>query len=419
MFNIKVKSALLPLFIFISLSSFAQENNVLSRFGMGDLHGSSPAVLRSWGGLGAAYSNIARFNSENPASLGSIGGSIFDFAAYGNYQSVKTNSSKGEFGYSAPEYFSLAVPLKRNKAGLAFGLQTFTRNTYNIKQDNDSTDANANSYNTYYGSGGTYKAFLASGIKFKNFSVGLKANYVFGTMDYVSTLVFADSINAYNSLKHGSKSLGDILLEGGIQYRAKTDETHHLSFGVSGNLQTNLNTHRDLLFERFLSNGVVNDTVYSVTDADGEIVFPMLLHAGIIYTKDAHWSLGAQFNYGAWGNYSSFGEKDSTADNWKIALGWEWIPNAKSDESYFNRVSYRFGAYTGTNYILLKGKSLSETGLTLGWGLPVRHSSSEFTMSFDLGKNGSLSTNNFQQYFVRGTFAFSLNDFWFVKRKYE
>ncbi len=419
MLKLFFKLSLFLSIIFFSHASFAQENNVFSRFGMGDLRSYSPSYLRGWGGLSAAHNSMARFNIDNPAALGNIGGSIFDFAANGNVVLMKSNSSSGAFGYSAPEYMSLAIPLKRMKAGLAFGLQSFTRNNYNITQNNDSSDVNAASYNTYVGQGGTYKVFMASGMKLKNFSFGLKANYVFGTMNYVSTLVFPDSINGYNSLKHGDKTLGDFLFEGGLQYKIKLKSERHLDLGICGNLQTNLNATQDLLFERFLNNGLVNDTVYNVSGVKGVLIYPMQYRAGILYTRDNKFSVGAQFSSSAWSNYSSFGEKDSVTNTWKISSGLEWIPNAKSMDGYFNRVSYRFGIYSGINYVSLNGKSLTENGITLGFGFPIRHSSSELNLNFDISKIGSLNTNNFQEYYFRGTFAFSLNDFWFIKRKYD
>ena len=60
-----------------------------------------------------------------------------------------------------------------------------------------------------------------------------------------------------------------------------------------------------------------------------------------------------------------------------------------------------------------------EKAITLGLGLPVRRNASELNLSFDVGTCGNLSQNNLQQFFVKGTFAITLSDFWFVKRKFE
>ncbi|MEI7803264.1 MAG: hypothetical protein WCI97_11490, partial [Bacteroidota bacterium] len=88
-------------------------------------------------------------------------------------------------------------------------------------------------------------------------------------------------------------------------------------------------------------------------------------------------------------------------------------------DSYFRNVSYRLGGYTGVKYISLNGNTVSEKAITLGFGLPVRRSASEMSLSFDIGTTGSIKQNNLQQLFVKGTFAFTLSDFWFVKRKFE
>ena len=103
----------------------------------------------------------------------------------------------------------------------------------------------------------------------------------------------------------------------------------------------------------------------------------------------------------------------------KIAFGGEWTPGKGFYDSYFRNVSYRLGGYAGTNYISINGNTVSEKAITLGFGFPVRRSASELNLSFDAGTTGSIKQNNLQQFFVKGTFAITLSDFWFVKRKFE
>ena len=428
----------LLIFCSASVTSSAQENNVLTRFGIGELRSGASAGLRGWGSLSSAFSDPNKINSENPASLSFLNVTSFEFGAFGNYLNLNTATAYGNFGYAAPEYLQIAVPLKKNVAGLALGLQSFSRCNYDIRQLNDTIAENVPSFNTYTGSGGAYKVFLASGFKAGCFSLGLKANYVFGTVKNTNMLFFSDSINGYYARKQESRYFGDVLLEGGIQYRTALGKKYHFSFGINGNLNTNLATHHDLIFERVLYsvNGTLtaNDTVYSEVGTEGNIVIPMQLNSGFIITKDNHWSLGAQFNYGAWKNYSSFGSTDSTINRWKISVGSEIIPDKFSYESYFSRVAYRFGANYGVNYIMLRGNPITEAGVTVGLGFPIRgktkdaelvadmglrHLSNELNLSFEVGKSGSIAQNGLSQFYVRGTFSFAFNDFWFVKRRYE
>lgn len=424
-------STLLFSIVLVSSFAFAQENNVLTRFGIGALNNPASANLRSWGGLSAAYNSNKNYNNDNPAALGYLKFSTFQFAAYGDFLSVKTNSANGKFGYSAPEYLSLAVPLKKNKAGLALGLQSMSRVNYDIRQLNDSTEYIGKSFNTYTGSGGVYKVFLASGIRLKDFSIGVKANYLFGTLKYVNMLFLTDSaINAYYSRSQESKSFGSILLEGGIQFQHEFKSKYRLSLGATGNLQSNLSANHDLLFERLYYSGsalIANDTVYNQSNVKGDIVLPMQVGAGFIFSKMkevqnekwAAWSIGAQINYGNWTTYKSFGESDSSVNKMKISIGVELTPGKGFYDSYFRNVSYRLGGYAGVNYISLNGNNVLEKAITLGFGLPVRRSASEMSLSFDIGTTGSIKQNNLQQFFVKGTFAFTLSDFWFVKRKFE
>lgn len=424
-------SALLFSIVLISSLASAQENNVLTRFGIGELKNPSSANLRGWGGLSCAYNSNRNYNNNNPAALGYLKMSTFQFAAFGDFLSVKTNSASGKFGYSSPEYLSLAVPLKKNKAGLALGLQSMSRVNYDIRQINDTSEFIGSSFNAYTGSGGTYKVFLASGIRIKNLSLGLKANYLFGTLKYVNILFLTDSaVNAYYSRSQESKSFGALILEGGIQFQHEFKNKNRLSLGANGNLQSNLSAHHDLLFERlFYANSVLtaNDTVYNQSDVAGDVILPMQIGVGFIFSKMkevqnekwAAWSVGAQVNYGSWSNYKSFGEVDSSVNKLKISIGAELNPGKGFYDSYFKNISYRIGGYTGVNYISLNGNNVSEKAITLGLGLPVRRNASELNLSFDVGTCGNLSQNNLQQFFVKGTFAITLSDFWFVKRKFE
>ena len=425
------KSTLLFLFIVSSFFASAQENNVLTRFGMGELKNAASANLRSWGGLSAAYNSNRSLNFDNPAALGYLKFSSFQFAVFGNYLAVKTQTATGKFGYSAPEYLALAVPLKKNKAGLAFGLQSFSRVNYDIRQLNDTVENIGSSFNTYTGTGGSYKLFLASGVRFKNLSLGLKADYLYGTLKYVNMLFLTDSaVNAYYTRKQESKSLGAIMLEGGIQFQHDFKNKYRLNLGANGNLQSNLSAKHDLLFERIYyssSTLTANDTVYNQSNVKGKIILPMQIGAGFIFSKVkdsfnekwAVWSVGAQIDLGSWKNYQSFGESDSVGNKMIVKIGGELTPKKGFYDSYWSNVSYRLGGYAGMTNTVLRGNSVSEKAVTLGLGLPIRRGANELNLSFAAGTSGSITDNGLQQFFVRGTFAITLNDYWFVKRKYE
>jgi hypothetical protein len=92
------------------------------------------------------------------------------------------------------------------------------------------------------------------------------------------------------------------------------------------------------------------------------------------------------------------------------------------------RVRYRFGAYYSDGTIRYRNTVLTEMGLSLGIGLPVkrpRYSSrpkealNMINIGLEAGQRGATPDNVLRERFIRLTIGFSLNDDWFNKRQYE
>lgn len=405
----------------------AQENSAYTRYGIGELKSKSFAELRGSGEISAAFNSATDYDINNPASLAFLKLTTFQFGGFANVLWVKTKSQQSDYSNSSMDYLSLGFPVIKNRWGAAIGLSPVSRANYNAVQKFDAPSPAGVTANSFSGGGSFNQFYFANGLRVKNFSVGLNVSYLFGTISYINTMEFADTANAYNTLKQESRTIGAVSMNGGVQYNLAIGKKYHLSFGVDGNLKTNLNTSRDVLFKRFvnenLSDGSVyqniKDTVYTTNGEKGNIVLPLQLDGGVIIKKEDKFFGGVQFHYGKWSDYRSFGESDSTANNWRISAGGEWIPNSKSIDSYFDRVRYRLGAYYGTNYIRFAGSNFNQYGVTAGVGFPVRRSGSLLNITFDVGQSGNVKNNLIRQTYLRTTIGFSLSDVWFLKRKFD
>ncbi len=420
-------SCLLVLLCFSSHLSLAQENSAYTRYGVGELKSQSFAALRGSAEIYSAFNSATNFDINNPASLGFLKFTSFQFGGYANLSWVKTNTMKSDYGDASMDYLSLGFPVVKDRWGAAIGLSPVSRANYNVSQYYSSPLPDGVIRNSFSGDGGFNQLYFANGFRIKNFSVGINASYIFGTIRYVNTMEFNDTLNAYNTQKQEARTAGDVFLNGGLQYNLKAGKKYQISFGINGNLKTNLNTSRDILFERFINHNLgdgtiyrqVKDTVYSRIDEKGNIVLPLQLDGGVLVKSEDKFLAGVQFHYGKWSDYRSYGETDSTANNWKVSVGAEWTPDLKSIDSYFSRVRYRAGAYAGTNYIRFADNHFSIYGVTVGAGLPIRRSASLLNIALDFGKSGNVKNNLIGQTYLRMTIGLSINDIWFLKRKYD
>ncbi|MDB3863205.1 hypothetical protein N9313_06540, partial [Flavobacteriaceae bacterium] len=113
-------------------------------------------------------------------------------------------------------------------------------------------------------------------------------------------------------------------------------------------------------------------------------------------------------------NRSNVAYKD--AKQWSI--GGFYIPNYTSFTSYWSRVVYRFGFRSEQMSIIMNNTPLTETGISFGLGLPLG-SISNANIGFEISKRGEKNSNLIQETFVAMRIGLSLNDKWFIKRKYN
>ena len=83
------------------------------------------------------------------------------------------------------------------------------------------------------------------------------------------------------------------------------------------------------------------------------------------------WLFGIDYITGKWSEYRFYGQQDSVQDSHTVNFGAQLTPSPRSN--YFSNVTYRFGFFTGRDYIKVKG-DLPLFGASFGVALPVRTS---------------------------------------------
>ena len=138
----------LPVFFVVcgfQMTAIAQENSPYSRYGLGDLTPNHNIFSRGMGGVSAANVDYQGINFVNPASLGSIGITIFDIGVEADFRTLKSTNPVKKFtaANSLFSYLQLGVPLATAKMrkknigwGMNFGLRPVTKINYRIEKSN-------------------------------------------------------------------------------------------------------------------------------------------------------------------------------------------------------------------------------------------------------------------------------------------
>mgnify|MGYP001788343979 CR=1 FL=1 len=447
MHSVKLTMAKTLIVLFVAcglqMSAFAQENSPYSRYGLGDLTPNHNVFTRGMGGITAGIADPKSINFTNPASLSFIGNTVLDVAIEIDYRTLKSSNPAKKFT-SANTYISylqMAFPLTTPKMAkkkmfwaMSFGLKPVSKINYKIEKNGRTA---IDSLNTLYeGTGGTNQAFVGTGFRYKNFSIGINAGYMFGSKENSTKLRFInDSVFYALSNSADKTTFGGVFINGGMQYDivVKKDKDNEieklLRVGLYGNLSQKLRAKNDKIRETIIFDQNGNpfrvDSVYE-QNVRGNIVLPAMAGIGFTY-QDKHWIVGADFEFGNWANYRYYGLKDDVQDNFTFRLGSQYYPAQKGTpvKKYFNFVKYRAGLYYGSDYIKIN-KNRPEYGFTIGTAMPLTSLrrisyTGEYVVlntAVEFGNRGNKQTN-LRENVMRFSFGISMNAQWFQRRKYN
>ena len=423
--------AALPLFC------FAQLNSPYSRYGVGNLVPQANIANRAMGGISAAYADPTSINTVNPASYSDLIYSTLEIGLEYDGLNLKSQNPQGNFksNNGIIPYLEFGFPLLRgnkkaqkNKTswGMAFGLKPISRINYKIGSSTFSTDSSLTSYE---GSGGLNEAFVGTGIRFHNFSIGFNSGYLFANKNYDTRLIFNnDSLN-YSKTHYGSQTrFGGVFLDAGLQYMARIKKDAALTFGLYTTLQKTYKGSKDDLLETYNYNLQTEapqtiDTVSYISGQKGKVVMPATFGGGIAYSNE-HLLIGADYETTQWNEYNFFGQKDNVKNSWNAKLGLQYWPASSSSTGYFNYVKYRAGVSIGQDYINVEN-SLPVYTISIGGAFPLKlkhsfydHQYSIMNFTFEYGNRGN-NNNNLTESLYKISLGFSLSDIWFLRQKYQ
>ena len=410
----------LLIFTNIALSQ-SGTNSPYSYTGLGEVNFRGNQINRFMGGL-EVYNDSIHANLSNPSSYAKLLLTTYSIGLnYSNNQLSDTNDSKSLIS-SGLDYIGIAIPTK--KFGFGFGIIPFTSVGYKLSQIDDSSSSDI--LNRYEGEGGINKVFFSLGLYLlKNLSFGVTINYDFGKLKY-QTSKFLDDVFLGTILINESSISGlDIKLATNyeIPVNSKIDLHMMVSYIPQGSLNSN---NKRLLITSPLSDPSNIAEIIEIELAETgldftEIQLPSSSIVGFGLGKKSKWFAGAQYIMTNSSNFkNSFNTLPNVSykDGSQFSIGGFYIPDYSSITSYWKRVVLRMGFRHEVTGIFKNNFGINETGINFGAGLPLP-GYSNVNIGFEYGSRGTKNSNILNEKFWTVRIGFSLNDRWFVKRKYN
>ena len=381
------KVNILNFFLFFSILASSQ-NNTRSPYSLNELGeinflGNVSSV--SMGGVESSLDSI-EFNINNPSSLAKL---------------KTTNYQIGTFYKST---------------GISNGTLT---ESYN--------DLNSIGSRLFYADGNVNRAFLSAGLSLtKTISIGATINYNFGKFSY-------EMFNQFDEVSYGiySNSSSEI---SGFNYNLSSSFTIPLNDELLINLVYNYHPSNNL--KSFNTQSIFTTTSSTINvESLGDFVdidlesrqlqntslnIPQKSVYSIGLEKKNNWFVGVQYEdklSSSFENRFLDIKNVSYRDSKVLSFGGYLIPDATSLTSYWKRVKYRFGIKNEEKSIIVNNLPVNHFILNLGLGLPLS-GLSKANFGLEFGKIGN-DKNTIEESYFAMRLGLSLNDVWFIKRKYN
>ena len=409
---------------------FAQANvdSPYSMFGLGQVRNKTMNTrLQGMGGVSNAMFGKSMLNAANPASYAMIDTLtfLFDASVYAKGSTFSTSSLSERASAASFDYVAMGFALT-NWWKMAVGVQPYSSVGYHVVTSfHDEMLGNYNQ--TFQGEGGLNQAFLGNAFRLgSHFALGANLNYVFGDSKSITTLSFPDSAYLISSRRSRDVMISSLMFDYGVLYQGQVAPEYTLSAGVTYNQKINLKGSQTIYIRSMEGNEeniagaeYLIDTLFYEKNDQARLTMPQGFGVGVSLQKHNRWTLAADFSWDQWSAFRRNGVNDSLQNAWRVAVGGEYIPTSSSVSNYWTKVSYRLGGFYEQTFLNINGQSINKIGVTAGMTLPMPRSLSKVQLGLEIGKCGTKSANLIQENYVRLSAGISINERWFLKRKYK
>ena len=378
----------------------------------------------SMGGIDSAIDSI-EFNINNPSSLAKLKTTNYLIGTFYKSTGISNVNSTDNINTANINYIAVGIPTKR--FGFGFGVLPYSSVGFNLQSTDEYNTANSINSRLFGADGNINRAFVSIGLPLlKYLSLGASANYNFGKFNY-------EKFNLIENVNYGifSNSSSEI---SGFTYNFSSN----LSIPLKNDFKLNLvySYYPDGDLDSFNIESLYTSNTSSITlESLGDFVDVDLNSRGLentklpvpkksIYSlgleKKNSWFIGFQYESKLSSNFENVfldNQNVSYRDANSLSIGGYIIPDNSSLISYWKRVKYSFGIKNEKKSIIVNNLPVNHFSLNLGLGLPIA-GLSKANLGLEIGKLGDNNSLVKENYFAL-RLGLSLNDVWFIKRKYN
>ena len=316
----QVKNTLIKLVVIaavmIPYASAAQTSSInafspYTMYGIGEQNTPGTLPMRSMGGVGVAMRSSGVVNLLNPAAFSAAPQKsfLFNFGLEGQnyYNSQKVDGMSKSTAYNTFNFHDIAfqLPLAK-KLGLGFSLTPYSSVGYRTKYTHDYDPSDpvwgnvGRAQYVYQGEGDVTEVKLGVGWElFKNFSLGIAAQYYWGDIDrsFVMTPTPITGDGSYSStVGTDNYSISSIKGQIGVQWNAILNQKRALTLGAAYDFGGDLNptVTKNIYVGDLYNSSVKGDTTHLA------LVLPRQLSVGAFY-QTSKWTMGVDYVYQDWG----------------------------------------------------------------------------------------------------------------------
>ncbi len=479
----------LVVFCNLSIISFGQSSSFspYSRYGLGDINQRANAHIMGAGGAFIALQPDTLMpillNQANPAALAHIRLAALDLGIIADRRLFETTNGIIKKRTVNFNYAMLGFPIRKN-GGACFGVMPYSTVGYNMESKTDVSGIGTIT-NQYQGSGGVNKAFIGYGIlPFKNavinyykaisktanseqpillskqklavnkllanLSLGATANYLFGTVEQSTRIIFptvGGQLVYYSIQRQRDIGVNGITGQLGLQTAYTIDSVSYrdtskvkrsralldkvkFSFGYYMALNNTVKLTYDALVFNYVSGSLGSqfpiDTALDEQNQRTSTALPLEQGIGFGFKKGDKLHILLDAAVTNWKNFKLIDPIKEFRNSYRLALGVHYIPEraAAGNGAYFKRIQYRLGGFYNTGILELKNTSIVQMAATAGLGLPVGigRRSSIVNLGIERGQVGTSNNNLLKENYWRINIGLTFNAFedrWFRKVKYD